>query len=207
MCLPVLTFEHVHISAGPRGTRAECVMPALTFVHHCSVFKEPLPDTRRYPTVAAGGESELTPIPYCGSLVPGSRTTEVVTSRPPGGPKEGGRPCQSATRSHLKGTRGRTDQNRCRSTRRQAEIQGLWAIRAVRRHSASPVRDGRVRSASLSPVGSKGIEAQEAAALAAPAQGGDEDRQPAADARGARGHPRHLGMGERRQGHPDRTSG
>jgi len=36
--------------------------------------------TLRYPTVAAGGESELTPIPYCGSLVPGSRTTEVVTS-------------------------------------------------------------------------------------------------------------------------------
>jgi hypothetical protein len=46
--------------------------------------------TLRYPTVAAGGESELTPIPYCGSLVPGSRTTEVVTSRPPSGPKEWG---------------------------------------------------------------------------------------------------------------------
>jgi hypothetical protein len=39
-------------------------MPALTFVHHCSVFKEPLLDTRRFPTVAAEGRLELTPIPY-----------------------------------------------------------------------------------------------------------------------------------------------
>jgi hypothetical protein len=32
-------------------------MPALTFVHHCSVFKEPLPEARNFPTVAVEGES------------------------------------------------------------------------------------------------------------------------------------------------------
>jgi hypothetical protein len=32
-------------------------MPALTFVHHCSVFKEPLLDPRSFPTVAVEGES------------------------------------------------------------------------------------------------------------------------------------------------------
>jgi hypothetical protein len=51
------------------STEAEAgrVTPALTFVHHCSVFKEPLPEARRPTLAGRRRELGLTPIPLLGS--------------------------------------------------------------------------------------------------------------------------------------------